>query len=170
MNTSTLRQIKHLNPKASDTVNGYTRQHLQLSKQNVHNIPLDVIDVILLFYCNILNFNQQYHGKSIEIVNDTTIKKIDKTGAYAAKDGGWNSCIFGEEIRNIKCNKFDIHIKWKQCIGAFFMGFIYSSSSVCSLNPNILDCNTLLGMGSNQECSVGIDVVYESGGEAHSAF
>ena len=119
------------------------------------NIPLEIINIILIFYNRSLSFineiNNKYSPKKLQFVNDRTVKSIQTAGHYV-------SCIFGEEIYRGNCNKFVLHILWKKCIADFFMGFIFNLPVNDSLN-NKFDFNERLSDNDkNINCSVGINV------------
>ena len=65
--------------------------------------------MILYYYFDNYVFNKSHHDKIVQ-----------NTG-----EGFGSICIFGEEITNKQCNKFDISIKWKKMFNIILYGIYY---------------------------------------------
>ena len=128
-----------------DIVFGYTKTIDIEAKSQI--IPIEIIQIILLYFYDTFKFNIYNHGKGLQFINDQTVRKINSQTS---------TCIFGEEITNKKCKGFDLYIQWKVCKESFFMGYITSS-----LKESIKDSTNWLGHGENKKNSVGIEVYKE---------
>eukprot|EP00483_Globobulimina_turgida_P013054 UN13078 len=99
--------------------------------------------IVLFFYFDAWRkFNPDHHGKGLQIINENRCVKVG--------GGGYNSCIYGEELRATQCDRFDIKIKWIKKT-SFFFGFITST-----IKESIKDWQYSIGRGDNKKYSVGI--------------
>eukprot|EP01084_Bolivina_argentea_P193686 332272_1 len=119
------------------------RMEFSLNSADQNQMSIDIINICVRYYGSKLIFNPNYHGDHMSFINDNIVNNCmrDKFG----------TCIFGEELRTTKCNKFNLYIKWKQCTHGFIMGFITSNVYGKQFN-----WNGRLGSKINREHSVGI--------------
>ena len=108
---SWLKVIKGCDTKTKNTVNAYIHEIQKLFpwKENSYYIIPDIINHICLsFYWIRFAFNEKYVGKNIEIVNETTVKRIEQT------DGEHALCAIGESVSRKDCDIFRIEYRLKQ--------------------------------------------------------
>ena len=142
-----LEQLKKINFRNRCLIFGYIRELQSKFTQNIafYNVPELINYICLGYYFGHLDlkWDDSKYGNAIKITDNKTIQ--------CYKNGAWGTIIFGEELITSKiCNRFDLHILWKNEY-RFFMGYITDKN-------DIKDWNESLGQGSNRETTDGIFV------------
>eukprot|EP01084_Bolivina_argentea_P249901 418500_1 len=142
-----LKMLKCIDKPFKEIVHGYVRDIFKSAPLKYDCIPVEIINIILLFYYNAYRkFDVDHCGGDLQIINDTILKKIAKSTK------GYHSCVFGSELRATQiCKQFHIKIKLKQPTTSLYMGFF-----TCAVNDKTIDYTDCLGRGINQTNSVGI--------------
>ena len=81
---------------------GYTRAHC------IIHVPIEIIEMIILFYCYKLVFNQHNYGPELTFPNDSTV-----TIQNRYKGWEWHTALFGSLITSDMCSIFEISFLWK---------------------------------------------------------
>eukprot|EP01084_Bolivina_argentea_P282401 483391_1 len=144
-----MNEFDCLNQQTKHVVFGYIRKIQKLLRSNgvnnaYHIMPDAIIYIVLSFYHDKFRFITSYDGINLIFIDNSTIKKDERCFGY-------QTYIFGDELRSIKCNKLDLHIKWTKCVETIFIGFITSA-----ISQSIEDWETFLGSGQNKAHSAGI--------------
>eukprot|EP01084_Bolivina_argentea_P274429 467768_1 len=141
------KRLKGVPQHRKDIVYGYSRTATKSLSIKNQSTPTDIMDIILLFYYNTWRkFNTDYHGKYLQIINTDDCCRCKKIN----NGSGYNTCIYGEELRATKCDRFDITIKFVNK-SSFYMGFITST-----VENSIKDWSCCLGRQGNKPYSVGL--------------
>ena len=134
--------------RASLTVQGWIRENLKIE------IPIDIMDLCILFYLQRMVFYTQKHGDNLEFSYDGL--------SVTSKEDGDRTCLFGDYIDAKECDKFEIWFKWledssesKAWQKCLLMGYIRST-----IEKSILDWNQGVGL-DNYEHSKGIFTGYD---------
>eukprot|EP01084_Bolivina_argentea_P009579 17881_1 len=135
---STSSKLKRVSKPNKYLISGYIRQIQQC-------IPVDIQNVILLFFHPHDGFNVDYHGKGLIFSNNDMTVKLQETHSCA-------TCILGHEISKTNCDKLDVTLEWIKGT-CFAMGFITTQ-----INKSIKDWNKCLGVDANRQHSVGLIV------------
>eukprot|EP01084_Bolivina_argentea_P054610 100146_1 len=139
------KEEKNIPQYFKDIVFGYMKI---ICKKETHIIPSEICNIILQFYYIRLVFNSQNVGNDLQFYpknNENIVKKITRTDH-------WSTCVFGEEIDNTMCNKFNIYVKYKKGCGDFMMGYLTSN-----IENSVINWNCHLGYYTNKFNSVGYE-------------
>eukprot|EP01084_Bolivina_argentea_P280402 479531_1 len=141
-------QLNDVSQRIKDAVSGYVKtiELLLPNNNSYNNIPIAIIDIIILYYRLRLQFKRDICGNDLEFIGDKTLKKVNKS--Y------WSTCLLDDEITNKVCNKFHLEFKIKTSMSTILFGFITST-----VEKSIKNWNWHLGSTQESPYSVGI-VIY----------
>ena len=126
--------------KTKMIVFGYIKQ---MDNQNKMNIPIDITNMILLFYFIAFNFYQEAYGQNLQFIDDKTVK-------MTARSWKSSTCLFGESVTKKMCNEYNVHIKIHSLKRLeIFIGYTTSFKG-------IKDWDRAAGRAKNDKDSVGI--------------
>eukprot|EP01084_Bolivina_argentea_P161789 281600_1 len=125
--TTLQSNLKLIPQRQKDIVSGYIREY------HCDVIPDVVMDLIIIFFYTILEFDSKHHGTNLQFINGNIVKKLNKYGC--------RTCIFGGEINDSLCREFNIYCKWKTVCNIngirMYFGFILSTLQSIDFNDSL---------------------------------